>query len=175
MEEEPTGDRHRGLVLDANVLIDYRDTDLSILSLVTTHVAPVCVPGPILSEVPGLDEATCRDLGIEPYEPTLEELVNAGRRIGSLSFADRLVWLIARDRAWSCVTNEKPLRRLCSTEGVHTLWGLNLVLPLVECGELEVAHAIEVAGDIHRHNPHYITAAIVARFGERCRDIDRTR
>jgi len=175
MAEEPTGDCHRGLVLDANVLIDYRDADLGILSLVATHVAPVCVPGPILTEVPGLDEATCRDLGIEPYEPTLAELVEAGRRIGSLSFADRLVWLVARNRAWTCVTNEKPLRRLCDTQGINTLWALNLMLPLVECGELEVTRAVEVAGDIHRNNPHYITAAIVARFGERCRDIDRTR
>jgi hypothetical protein len=138
-------------------------------------VAPVCVPGPILTEVPGLDEATCRDLGIEPYEPTLAELVEAGRRIGSLSFADRLVWLVARNRAWTCVTNEKPLRRLCDTQGINTLWALNLMLPLVECGELEVTRAAEVAGDIHHNNPLYITAAIVTRFAERCRDLSRAR
>jgi len=171
--EEIAGSRHRGLVLDANVLIDYRDADLGILSLVATHVAPVCVPGPILAEVPRLDEATCRDLGIEPYGPNLEELAEASPRIGPLSFQDRLVLIVARNHAWTCVTNEKPLRRVCDNKRVRTLWGLNLMLALVKCGELEVAQAVEVAGDIHRNNPLFITAEIVTRFTERCRETSR--
>lgn len=44
------------LLADANVLIDYRDADPSVLSLAATHVGPIRVVHAVLEEVHGFDD-----------------------------------------------------------------------------------------------------------------------
>lgn len=41
------------LLADADVLIDYRDSDLTILKLVSDHIGPVRVLREVLDEAPG--------------------------------------------------------------------------------------------------------------------------
>ena len=52
------------LLADADVLIDYRESDLAILGLVGQHVGRVAVLPPVLDEVEGVTATECADLGI---------------------------------------------------------------------------------------------------------------
>lgn len=53
------------LLADADVLIDYRDSDLTILKLVSQHIGPVRVLRQVLDEAPGISDRQCARLGIK--------------------------------------------------------------------------------------------------------------
>ena len=53
------------LLADADVLIDYRESDLDVLELVGEHVGRVAVLAPVLAEVRGVTPVQCARLGIE--------------------------------------------------------------------------------------------------------------
>lgn len=152
------------MVVDANVLIDYVGSNLSILGLVAELVGPIYVPRPILEEVGGLDEAGCARLGIRLAEASTDQLLEAGAGRGRLSFSDRLCLILARDRSWTCVTNDRALRKACGEISIPVLWGLELMLELVSLRRLTAEAALDVAAAIHRSNPRHITPEILERF-----------
>lgn len=159
----------RLLLVDANVLIDYVKSELSILGIAARHLGDVYVLSTVLDEVDGLEEDECARLGIRIYEPELAHLVVAAQQRGALSTEDHLCLILAREQGWTCVTNDGALRKACQQEHVPVLWGLEIMLELMRIGQLSAADAITVADAIHRTNPFHITEAIVARFEERVR------
>lgn len=152
------------LVADANVLIDYAKTDLTILALYTRHLGPIYVPNVILDEVDQLDISDCESLGLTVVEEPLQILLAASEKRGPLSFEDRVCLLLAQANQWVCVTNEKPLHRACKREKIASIWGLRLMIELARAEQLKSDGAIKVAQAIHRINPRYITFAILERF-----------
>ena len=157
------------LIVDANVLIDYALSDSSILALAVRHLGSVFVPLPVLEEVRQLTRDDCDRLGITLLDPTLEELSAASSRRGSLSFEDELCLLLARTGGFTCVTNDKTLRRACEQAGVPVRWGLELMVELVSKRELTVEAAITTARAIRSSNPVHITEVILERFEARIR------
>lgn len=155
------------IITDANVLIDYCQSDLSILGLYAAHIEPVLVPSQIFEEVAQLTHADCERLGLEVVEEPLEVLLEATQRRGPLSYPDRVCLYLAKVRQLVCITNEKPLHKACREEGVASQWGLWLMVELVRLGQLDREAAIEVAWSIHRSNPMYIHTGIVEAFIER--------
>jgi len=162
-------DRPTVLLSDANVLIDYRDSDLSVLSLVVQHVAPVHVVREVIDEVDGLTLARCRELGltvIEVEPDVLLQLAGLPRRV---SRRDRLSFPVCRENDWICVTNDRPLRRVCEESNVRVKWGLELMVELVSVGALAPSTALGTATRIQERNPHHISEAILQRFTSRIR------
>ena len=155
------------LIVDANVLIDYALSDSAILALAVRHLGSVCVPLPVLDEVRQLTRDDCDRLGVTLLDPTLEELSVASSGRGSLSFEDELCLLLAKTGGFTCVTNDKTLRRACEAAGVPVRWGLELMVELVSKRELTVEAAITTARAIRASNPVHITAAILERFEAR--------
>ena len=142
------------LIIDANVLIDFCKTDVSILALVTKHVGTVHVAEPVLAEVKQLDRAAAEGLGLRIVQAEyalLTQAANAGVR-SPLGFQDWLCLLLAKQESWTCVTNDKRLRTECETHAVSVLWGLQLLLRLVEHGALRADRAIELVRAIHAVN-----------------------
>lgn len=152
------------LILDACVLIDYCQADVSVLGLINQHVGVVHVAAPVLAEVDGLDEGAAVNLGLQIVFPDFELAASAANTPGPLSFEDRLCLLLAKQKGWTCVTNDATLRRACEADGVAVLWGLEPLALAVEGGDLLAAEAIELAQRIHQANSRYITAAILQRF-----------
>ena len=151
-------------IADANVLIDYVQTSPAILSLVTQHVGPVYVTADVLEEVEQLDVELCHAIGLQVVQGNLAQLTQASQRGDSLSFQDKLCLILARDNGWSCLSNDGPLREACKAQGVPVVWGLEIMLALVEGQQLSAVDAIKVAQDINGINPIYITAKILAEF-----------
>lgn len=152
------------LIVDANVLIDYLGSDPGVLSLASRYLGTVFVATPLLREVSGLSQAKARRLELSLVEPTLPQLLEAAGRRGPLSFEDRLCLILARDAGWTCVTNDRRLRRECTESGVEVLWGLELMLRLVARDRLDPQEALEVVMSIHEANPHHVHRKIVQRF-----------
>lgn len=151
-------------IVDANVLIDYANTELQVLSLAARHLGPVHVARALLREVKGLTEAKCRRLGLTLVDPSVDQLLEAGEGRGALSFEDRLCLILAKHQGWTCVTNDRRLRKECSAQRVRVLWGLEPMIELVEKRRLAPAQAIRVAKSIQATNPQHITSEIVRRF-----------
>lgn len=152
------------LLADADVLIDYRESELGILELVVEHVGRVAVLAPVLGEVRGVTAAQCARLGIEVVEVETERMLQAADVDSSVSFNDRLCLVVCREESWTCVTNDGALRRLCKRHGVETRFGLGLMVDLVAAGALTQRRAIAVARQIHASNPLHINERVLARF-----------
>lgn len=141
------------LLADANVLIDYRDTDLSILSSACVHVGPIRVVREVLDEVAELDANQASSLGIEIVDPTAELLLEVATLPRRLSRPDRLSYLVARENDWICLTNDRLLRGLCAENGVRLCLGLEIMAILVEADALPAEIAGETARTIVANNP----------------------
>lgn len=155
------------LLVDANVLVDYQAVDLGVLSLVGRHMGPVHIVTTVLAEVEGLDESECERLGFCVVEPSLEQAMEAASPSGRLSFADRLCLVLCRDNDWTCVSNDKALRRSCESIGVAVRWGLELMLELVARGHLAAPEALVIAERMHRTNPVFLGVPVLAAFREK--------
>lgn len=151
-------------IADANVLIDYAETSPAILGLVAQHLGPVYVAAEVLEEVELLDVEQCQAIGLRLVEGNLAQLTEASQRGGPLSFEDKLCLVLARDNGWTCLSNDGPLREACKAQGVSVVWGLEIMLALVEGKHLTAAAAIQTAQAIHTVNPIFITARVLAAF-----------
>ncbi len=149
------------LILDANILVDYVPCDNTVIKLISTHVGHIHVATPVLHEVKQITEHDCLNLGITLVEPQVEQLISAAHGRGPLSLQDHLCVLLAKERGWTCVTNDRPLRRECAVQGVPLIWGIELICKLVETGGLSQESAKDIILCIHQNNPRYISWDIV--------------
>ena len=159
MQRKPTV-----LLADADVLIDYRESDLAILALVARHLGRLAVLPPVLDEVRGVTAKECGRLGIEIVEVETERMLLATEVESSVSFNDRLCLVVCREEGWTCLTNDGALRRLCKRHDVETRFGLGLMVDLVEAGALTRRRAVAVARRIRASNPLHITDRVLDRF-----------
>ena len=152
------------LLADADVLIDYRESELAILALVGQHVGRVAVLPSVLDEVQDVTVTACAELGIAVVEVETERMLQAAEVESQVSFNDRLYLVVCREEGWTCVTNDGALRRLCERHGVETRLGLGLMVDLVAAGLLERERAEAVARRIHASNPFHINDRVLGRF-----------
>ena len=153
------------MIMDACVLIDFIKTGRAVLELVVNHVGPLYVTSPVVDEVNEIDdENELVALGLIVIEPEIEDAYAAGDRSGPLSFEDWLCLLTAKRHGFTCVTNDKNLRKLCRQESVSLLWGLELLAELHKVGGIPATEAETIAQAIRRSNPKHITEKIVSRF-----------
>lgn len=153
------------LIVDANVLIDFCKTEKAILELVTRHVANVHVAEDVLAQVAELDRAGAEALGINVLTVEYAILSSAAQASANspLEFEDWVSLLVAKDAGWTCVTNDKRMRTECEAHGVTVLWGLQLLLRLIQHRKMTTAKAIEAAEAIVAINRR-IPASVLAAF-----------
>ncbi len=163
------------LLMDANVLIDYLDSDRRVFRLATEHVGQIHVPTTLLAEEIVADDVDWAALGVVAVEPSVPMLAEAGARGGSLSFHDWLCLLMAKQHGWTCVTNDKRLRRECADVGVATVWGLELVVLLVEAHAISAAAAQGIADAIRAANPGYVTDRVMSGFRQKIQAVRGSR
>lgn len=155
------------LLIDAGVLIDFLESDPSVLPLISTRLGRLHVALPVLEEAKGLDKRDCTVLGLTLVEPTPGQMAEAAAGFGPLSFQDRICLILARANGWTCITNDTTLRRECQGAGVEVLWGLETLALLVDRGVLTVDRAKQIASRIHQANPYYINQGVLKRFHKR--------
>lgn len=158
------------LLADADVLIDYRESELSVLGLAGQHVGPLKVLSAVLKEVRGVTAADCARLGIEVVEAETGRMIQAAAISSRVSFNDRLCLATCLEDNWTCVTNDGALRGLCNQHGVKTRFGLGLMIDLVACGALSRRRAVTIARRIQASNPTHINERVL---GEYLRRLDR--
>lgn len=142
------------LIVDANVIIDFCEVDLEILSLIHTHIGPVCILTTVLSEVEILSEAECAHRGFQVVEPTLVQMQEAATKGGPLSRVDWTCLCVCRDLGYHCVTNDIALRKQCSAQEIQVFWGLELIVSLVRKKALTKAEAEHLGRQICTSNPY---------------------
>ena len=151
-------------IVDANVLIDYLKTDISILTIYSKEIGQIYVPTDVLEKVKQLETGECDRLNLEIVEPTTEQYLEAAPKIRGLAFDDRVCFILARDNKWYCISNDIQLRVICEENGISVLWGLELMLPLVERKLIEPTEILQVAKDIHESNPLFVNKTILKKF-----------
>ncbi len=152
------------LLADADVLIDYRESELSVLELVGRHVGKVVIIPSVLDEVRGVTAAACAELGIAVVDVETERMLQAAAIESSVSFNDRLCLVVCGAEGWTCVTNDRALRRLCERHGVETRYGLGLMVDLVAGGVLTRQRAAAIARRMQVSNPLHINDRVIGLF-----------
>lgn len=80
----------QSIVIDATALIDFLDSDRSIVPLISKHLGKLHVIKPVFEEVNGLHESQCEPLGITIVDLTLDQYKEAGSFVGGLARASFL-------------------------------------------------------------------------------------
>lgn len=153
----------KAVITDANILIDYIKAGKKVLSLFAESVEALYVPLPILEEVPKLSEHEAKRLGITVLDTELGVLDKVSRMRTGCSFNDNVCYLTARNEGLICATNDKRLRKVCGDGGVKVIWGLQIMLFLVQEGELSKKEAVEFARKIGESNSS-ITQELIEEF-----------
>lgn len=73
------------LIVDANVLIDYADTDLSVLAIYSSRIDPIQVPRAVVDEVGQMEPSDFANHDLEIVEEPLDIALAASERRGGLS------------------------------------------------------------------------------------------
>jgi rRNA-processing protein FCF1 len=164
------------LIVDANVLIDFCKTQPSILALVTQYLGGLHVAAPVLDEVNELDVERAEALGIVVVTPELAMAREAAMAAvkSPLGFADWLCLLLAKEKSWVCVTNDKRLRAECDSRQVEALWGFQLLHQLVQCRAMTAPEALKAAEAICSINRR-ISASVLAAFAKKLAELVRPR
>ena len=160
-------DQPLGFVIDANVLIDYADSDPSILTLFSKSIGTIHIIPDVLEKVEQLNMKELCRLGLVIAEPTLEQYLEAGQNIPGLAFDDKLCLILSRDNHWTLISNDKALRSACKNANISLLWGLELMLPLVEKDLLPPSLAQKTAARIHAINPGFVNQQIIEHFANK--------
>jgi len=158
-------------IIDADVLIDYRESDIRILTLFSSQVGRLHVGRATLQKVRHVTETEAKRLKLVVETPDLKLAVAASQARSQLSYDDHETLLLAAQNDWKCITNDNALRAECDKEGVDLLWGLEPMKFLVRSNSLPLNKALKVAKMIQISNPDYITDSILRRFEEQLREI----
>lgn len=148
----------KAAICDANVLIDYADSDEDIIRELVRYWGKVYVPTRVLHEVKRLPQARAEELGLTIIETPLV-LPPAS----SLSGPDRACLHFVIAEGWVCIANDKALRKECLRRGGTVVWGLEMLIKLVEATQITEARAIDIATHIQMINPE-IPEAFLADF-----------
>lgn len=152
-------------IFDADVLIDLVMADRHVLTLTVKHLAPVYIVSPVLRQ---LREIQSRDqmiqLGVTIIDPDVEDLYQAANIQNPSKYVDYVCLLTAKRRGFICVANDIELRKRCKCEGVRCMREFRLLILLHKAGGISTQNAINLAEEIHKSNPKYITRTILADF-----------
>jgi len=154
----PDSGRLEILLADANVLIDLLSANALGLvgDLIRHDLAAVYLPRIVYDEVSTvITESQIADLGITilPVEIALMERV-AQYHDTRLSYPDRSLLLLAKDRGYAVWSNDKRLRENCDENGVRTLWEFEVLRWLVERDFMSAADLVAVAARVEEANPY---------------------
>ena len=154
----PDSGRLEILLADANVLIDLLSANALGLvgDLIRHDLAAVYLPRIVYDEVSTvITESQIADLGITilPVEIALMERV-AQYHDTRLSYPDRSLLLLAKDRGYAVWSNDKRLRENCDENGVRTLWEFEVLRWLVERDFMSAADLVAVAERVEATNPY---------------------
>ena len=146
------------LLADANVLIDLLHANALGLvgDLIRHDIATVYLPRIVYDEISTvISESQIADLGITilPVEIALMERV-AQYHDTRLSYPDRSLLLLAKDRGYAVWSNDKRLRENCNENGVRALWECEVLRGLVERDFMSAADLVAVAERVEDTNPY---------------------
>jgi len=160
------------IMSDASVLIDYAKADPRILRLICEHIGEIYVPNLVFDEVDQIDEREAKRLGLKIIEPMLSQIEEAGVRGGPLSRSDKLTFIMARDLECICWTSDANLKRRCDAEKIRAIWGLEIMLMLVQKGHLTESIATNTARTIKKNGAH-LNDAVVMKFEKKVKALSR--
>jgi predicted nucleic acid-binding protein len=151
------------LIVDACALIDFFDADISMLAAYAARINSVYVAPDVIDEVFQVEADDVAKHNLAVLEPTLEQYVEAAEPRASLSVADRMCFILARDHSLRIVTNDKTLRNHCERNGVRVVWTLELLIECVHSDLCSAELALAAARTMSESN-RAITASLLERM-----------
>lgn len=153
------------LICDANVLIDFLNTEEE-LFISINKLYQLYIPDILLKEVDGLDEAKAEVLLITIVETSFDIISESMNTLPGCSFEDTIFFNMAKKNKWILACNDRKLRRECINGGVDILWGLQVLIKLVENEIISTKEASKYALIISESNRE-ITTTILEEFNNK--------
>lgn len=159
---------------DANVLIDYVESDITMLAVYSSEIEQVIIPESIFDEVEQLSLPECERYGLQVVEENMDEMMRASTEVhGPLSYQDKvcLYHTKSMDDA-TCITNEKALKRFCEEQDIPVKPGLKLMIELVDHDKIDAEVVIGLALKIQENNPLFINDAVIEDFKAKVAEVN---
>ena len=96
-------------------------------------------------------------------EPEVEQVYRSRHHGNANFFFDNICFILVRDNGYTCITNDKDLKRLYKKHHVPSIWGLEILVILANKSKITKRKAVNVAYAIQKSNP-FITNEIIQRF-----------
>ena len=113
-----------------------------------------------MAEVHGFTEARAVELGLTITEsPLLIE------KHPALSVQDSICLYFVIHEGWTCIANDKRLRRECLNTGGSVVWGFEMLFLLVGASQITKEWALDIAEKITKTNPS-IPPSVLESFKE---------
>lgn len=145
----------KGFILDANVIIDLRNSDHLDLTESLAQTVGVFVVEETREKVNGLSKTLCKSLGLSILEPTLEEILDAASfqdEVPQLAEDDALTLAVGFKRNLNIVSNDTRVRKFSDAKNHSSHGGFFLLLFLFDKNILTKNECLEVANDISKTN-----------------------
>ena len=145
----------RGFILDANVIIDLRNSDYLDLTISLSQNVEVYVVEQTREKVAGLSKTFCKALGLSILDPTLEEILDAALfqdEVPQLAEDDALTLAVGFKRNLNIVSNDTRVRKFSAAKSHPHHGGFFLLLFLFDRNFLTKNECIKVANDILETN-----------------------
>lgn len=152
------------LIADADVLVNYHESEFGVLELIKRHIGNVAVLEPVFHETGDVTPGQCEQVGVDIVPTETAWLMQAAETSTHVSFNGYLCLLACMDKNWTCVTNDGPLRRLCIRRGVATQYSIGPVEDMVAAGALGPRRAIAIAQRMQGLHPFHANERAIARF-----------
>ena len=157
-------DKIGNILFDANVLIDFQKSDFSVLAEIRKHLGNIYLLKEVRAEVPGLTKKDCRLVDLKVISPPKLDKRFVVEPHPRLSREDKLNLYTAINFKFELATNDRKLRAECEKYNVNVIWGLELLLKLVERSKYSIDHARYIGERIGARNRRYITTKILDEF-----------
>ena len=150
-------------ILDTNVIIDFQR--LSYLEIPLQVFSKVFVSGFVVSkELPAEVVKKLKDLGYDIANLETEEgysFFQELKKFKALSVYDRLVISIALQEKIICVSNDKPVRKICKKYGINSTGTLGILCAAFEKGIISKKELKELIDEYRSNSGAYINKDII--------------
>jgi predicted nucleic acid-binding protein len=145
----------KGLLLDANVIIDLRNVNEMNLTHSLSESIDIYVVEETREKILGLTRSYCEELGLLILEPTLEEILDAASfkdEVPQLADDDALTLAVGMRRSLAIISNDSRVRKFSDSRKCRNHGGFFLLLFLFKKNLLTENECLQIADKIIQSN-----------------------
>lgn len=161
------------LLMDANVMIDLRETDNYDIPTLLAKTARVAIVEQTRQKVSGLTPTLCRRLKIDIIKPDTDEILLAAdlrEQTKQLAEDDALTLAVAHEQKMTVISNDRRVVETGQSRGIDVRREFFILFYLAYHGFLTHERCIKIAEDVISSNP-WMSSNVLDQFKQKLQSL----